>query len=174
MRQGSFLIEAMVGITLVVVGLLGIISLLVRSAGLNQNVYNRFIAANLAAEGIEVVKNVIDINVAQSRPWNDGINDGYYKLSHNCAILNEGSAGCAGIGGLNEGFETVMQRPPLFLLNNDGLYNYSSGGTTVFKRLVRVQNVSADEIRVNSFVRWQDRGLTSTINVEDLFFNWRP
>lgn len=69
--EGSLLIESMVGISLVIVGLMGIIGLVIRSFQLNDTVVNRFIAANLAGEGIEVVKNIIDTRIAQKIPWGE-------------------------------------------------------------------------------------------------------
>ena len=61
-NKGYILIEAIIAITIAVVGLLGIFSLLSRSLSLNRVVADRFVASYLVAESIEIVKNLVDNN----------------------------------------------------------------------------------------------------------------
>ena len=55
-RDGSLLIEALVGLTLVSVGLLCILILVTQSMKANENVVDRFIGSHLAGEGIEIAE----------------------------------------------------------------------------------------------------------------------
>ena len=63
--DGNLMIESIVAITLIVIGILGIMSLLAKSANLSHYVSHSFEATYLAAEGIEMVKNTLDTDVAR-------------------------------------------------------------------------------------------------------------
>lgn len=180
------MIEAMVAIVLAIVGLLGILNLIVNSLRFNTDVVNRFIAANLGAEGIEIVKNIIDINYAKNEPsWNQGIESGIYELSYNCASLDDQANHCLLIGNLDlaQNPDVVFRDRASFINFQNGLYDYQGNEPTVFKRIVIIENMdidfdgngfpSEDEIKVNVLTRWSERGRTFTVNLEDHFFNWR-
>ncbi|MFA5083927.1 MAG: hypothetical protein WC475_00875 [Candidatus Paceibacterota bacterium] len=155
MKKGQLLIESGVAISILVVGLLGIFGLLSRSLSLNNVVSSQYIASNLAAEGIEVVKNLIDGNVVQLDPWNQGINSGSYEVAYDSLALNP------------------SQDRYLLLDSTGNIYNYQTGQPTPFKRTIQIINVGSDEIRVNSIVDWQIKGGSYSVNLEDHFFNWR-
>src|SRR3989344_3592233 len=78
-RAGQMMIEALVALSIILVGLLGIFALVSRSISLNAVASSQYVAANLAAEGIEVVKNVIDSNAMQAPPgsvaWNKNVSN---------------------------------------------------------------------------------------------------
>ncbi len=178
------MVEAIVAVTLAMVGLLGILNLIIHSLGSNTDVVNRFIAANLGAEGVEVVKNIIDTNYAKKLPWNSGINPGVYELSYNCPSLDNQADHCVLIGDLGQNPQVLLDQRASPLNFHDGLYDYQAAGTaTVFKRIVMIDNLSidfdgdgfpaSDEIKVNVLTTWSEKGHNFTVNLEDHFFNWR-
>lgn len=149
-------------LTLVIVGLLGLISLLNRSLSLNTSVQNRFIAAALAAEGIEIVKNIIDTTAASpSGRGSNGISSGNFCLQYDSTSLSPaGSSGCG----------------KLKFDSSSGIYSQNGGGSdSVFTRMVSVSvnNVNANYIAVSSTVRWEARGQSGSVSVADRFYNWR-
>ncbi len=150
------MIESMVAISISTIGLLGIVGLLSQSLALNKDVGQKFVATYLAAEGIEVVKNLIDTNYTRGRSWNRGLNSGNWEVVWD---------------------DTSLERDDdryLFFDPDSGAYNYnSSGNQTQFKRQVMIDNISADEIKVVSRVNWSDRGDPKAVSLEDHFFNWR-
>lgn len=154
-KNGEALIEALIAITIIVVGLLGMYSLLARSLSLTRVVTDRYVAANLAAEGIEVVKNLIDTNVLELKPWNENMATGNYELSYNAAAL------------------VPFSGRPLLYNPLTGLYSYEFGGTvTNFTRQIILERIGSEEIKVNSLVSWLSRGgAIFEINLEDHFFN---
>lgn len=157
--RGQLLIESMIAISVMVVGLLGIFSLISQSLGLYRVAYEEYVAANLAAEGVEVVKNMIDTNIIVGGiPWNQGLaSDGDFGVQYDSRSL-----------------DPTLQSKALLYDASAGLYNYMSGTSTNFRRVVTVKNVSSDEIQVNSTVTWKSKGaVTLNINLEDHFFNWR-
>ncbi|MBI2013261.1 MAG: hypothetical protein HYS87_00255 [Candidatus Colwellbacteria bacterium] len=156
-RGGQLLVEAVIALTLVTIGLLGIFSLLSNSFGMHRVATNQYIASTLAAEGIEVVKNIIDRNaLLDGVAWNSGISNGSYEVDYTSEELTAAS-------GQILKFEEARG------------YGYWAGGEkTIFTRTVVVENLSDDEIKVNSIVEWRDRSrLDMEVNVEDRFFNWR-
>ena len=167
-REGSLLVESIVGISIAVVGLLGILGLLSRSLAINKDVGQKFIATYLAAEGIEVVKSLIDMDYADGNPWNDTVKGGSggsvgsYEVSYDSIVLDAVSG------------NSLLFNPA------DGTYSYMGGNPTLFTRTVNILEIDnnsdggTDEIKVNSIVRWSARGSTQEINLENHFFDWRP
>ena len=152
---GQLLIESGIAISILIVALLGILGLLSRSLGLNNVVSSQYIASNLASEGIEVMKNLIDSNIVQLRPWNEGIDSGFYEVAFDSLAVNQ-------------------DQSRFLLFDSAGNnYNYQTGQPTFFKRVIEVENIGADEIKVNSRVNWQIKGVSYSVNLEDHFFNWR-
>lgn len=156
-NKGQLLIESLIGISLIVVGLLGVFSLLSQSLGLRRVASERYIATYLAAEGIEVVKNIIDTNHLNSVPWNQGVNtNGDYEVEYNSAFLQP------------------FQNRAFYYHPENGLYDYNAGNVTLFKRKISIVSISSEEVRVNSKIDWITRGGGEfSIDLEDHFFNWR-
>jgi len=153
------MVEALVAMTIIVVGLLGIFTLLSRSLNLNRVVANQYIGANLAAEGMELFKNLIDRNVMQGLPFNSGacLTIGDHSLDYN----DTHASGC----GYKDSF---------LLFDQNGHYGYDQGEPTTFRRTITISQPDPDEIRVTSRVTWVNRGDEQfEISLEDHFFNWR-
>ncbi len=155
-RRGQVVVESLVALGILTVGFLGILTLLSRSISLNRVVSDNYTATYLAAEGLEVVKNIIDTNVIQNRPWNSGFSNGDFEVQYASALL-----------------EATQSRFLLFDPSQN-LYSYGGSVVTPFTRTIRVALVGGNEIKVNSIVSWSSRGGEYDINLEDHFFNWRP
>jgi Flp pilus assembly pilin Flp len=156
-EKGNLMIEAVVGLTLITVGMLGVFSLISSSLKTSQEVGNRFIAANLAAEGVEVVKNIIDTNVAQRRSFNAGISSGDYMINYDSTSLNS----------LSDSY---------LYLDNNGTYSHSGGSKTIFRRVISVTDRaggSQSYIGINSKVIWSEAGNVKEVSIEDRFYEWR-
>lgn len=156
------LVEMMIASTLLVVGLFGVFAVLSQSLGLNRVAANQYIASHLAAEGIEVTKNILDTNFINQDPWNVGFGDGVYTVAFDSAELEETS-------------EDESRQPFLRYSESSKQYGYSSSwDQTSFKREISIENISTDEIKVTSRVYWSDRGgIDFDVTVEDRFMNWR-
>lgn len=155
-RSGQMMVEAMVAITIVVVGLLGIFSLTSRSLSLNQVITSQYVASNLSAEGIEVVKNILDRNIIQRRPWNEGISPGEFEVDYASTATS------------------IFNNRKLNFDPATGFYSYAAGTPTTYLRKITVDQISPDELHVRSIVDWTTRdGGAFQIITEDRFFNWR-
>jgi type II secretory pathway pseudopilin PulG len=165
-EKGQILIETMVALAMVVIGLLGLLNLLSSSIGLNKVVSDQYVASYLTAEGIEIVKNIVDNNVANSDPYNLGLNPGTYEVDYNSTQLS--------------GASPSSLRNLQFDENGTKKYTYLPTGpdpsATNFKRMITVSLRSGgDELVVQSEINWISRG-GAALNVilEDHFYNWRP
>ncbi len=166
MKRGYLLIESMVAITVIVVGLLGIFALLSRSLSLNRVINDRYVASYLAAEGIEIIKNLIDNNVLAGDAWNKNLNEGNYQFDYSTAIL---PASCGGI------CDKVF-----YWDAGQKIYGLDpTGQKTNFVRKISIKPIAdqsglTQSLQVNSVVDWKTRGGASfSINLEDHFYNYR-
>lgn len=152
--SGEMMVEAIVACSIIVVGLLGVFTLLSKSLTTNRIVEAKYIGTNLASEGIELVKNLIDRNVMKGDPWNNGIADGKYEMDFNDLSLSS--------------YTGQLIRFDF----SSGYYSYDSGAATTFKREIIIQNISNNEIKVVSKVDWATHGGGDVV-LEDHFFRWR-
>lgn len=156
---GQVLVEALVAVSILTVGLLGILTLFARSLSLNRVISDNYTATYLAAEGIEVVKNLIDVNRIQGRAWNANFSDGDFEVEYSTSALP-----------LSSNQDRFLRYDP-----STHHYSYSGSTQTNFRRSVSIALVGSEELKVNSTVDWTTRGGGSfTINLEDHFYNWRP
>jgi hypothetical protein len=166
--KGQVLNEALVAMGIITVGVLGMVGFLSRAIGQGKYIADQTAAVNLAAEGIEVAKNILDGNAVQGRPWNSGFNiAGYYEVDYTSETM----------GGLVSATdnENVLRYLSLATYNNANFYRYGGGGTvTGFKRSVRIQQISDSQIRATAKVYWRARGdlLREVSLVSDMYY-WR-
>ncbi len=158
-NSGQVLIESIVAISIGIVGLLGFLHLLTQAVTINKNVGQQFVATYLAAEGIEVVKGLIDANYVNERAWNDGFSsDGSYEIQYDDTALRSTTG-------------NKLYYHPL-----TGIYDYSSTGAlqTQFQRTVRYENLrSGQELKIVSVVEWATRDDIEEVKLESHFFDWR-
>lgn len=171
-EDGQVLVEAIIAISIIVVGLLGTFELLSRSLSLNRIIGDQYAAANLATEGIEIVRNLIDNNLLRGSVWNSGIGNGVYEIMYNdTALLRQLSTSA-----VNCTMEFIQPNANFLTFDSStNLYGYSLPTQTNYKRAICVETLSGgNELKINSIVTWISRGGAAlNINLEDHFFNWR-
>lgn len=172
-RQGNILIESIVSISLILIGLLGVFGLITHSVRQNKDVNLRTTASYLAAEGIEVMKNIVDTDVVSKEvPWNATVGSNTfetYEIQYDSDNNPEFSP--IPLGG-------ASSSTPLVIDNETGLYGYSNGGdetqTPFFRTVsISVPETNPDEMHVVSEVLWQERSGSRTVRLETIFMNWR-
>lgn len=166
-RSGQSLVEAMIAISLLLIGFLGTITLINRSVGLTRVVADTYVGTYLASEGIEVTKNLIDANYIANRNFNNGfalcVNGCDWELENDTTWENKPPQPYT--------TGTAFTFDPF-----TGRYSYANSGiATTFKRKVTVtlKGSTGNEISVVSRVDWKARGGgISSVSLEDHFFNW--
>src|SRR3989344_3246346 len=161
-NKGYFLIELMIAISILTVGFLGFLTLVSRAISTNRVISDYLTANYLAAEGIELIKNVIDTNYLRPMtPFNQGLaNNGDYEMDY-----------------YDSGPTNVTGSPANFLYYKNGFYSYDASGNQMpFKRTINIYSdiATPDKMKVKSTVTWISRGgNTMEIYLEDYFFNWK-
>lgn len=152
---GFTIVEALVALVVLTVALGPALILTSNVSSTAAAVKNNLIAANLAQEGIEVVRGIRDTNWFAGNAFDNGLSGGTYRVEWNSSsVLSLGS------------------NPPI--KENNGLYNYTSGTDTVFRRTITISKINASELRIISEITWLERGNRArSIKAESHLFNWK-
>lgn len=164
----------MVALSVLTVAFLGGFELLSRSLNVNKQASDQVVGLYLAAEGIELVKNLIDANILQRNTWNCGFAAGTFHLS--ITSVSSGPGTCPG--------QALDPAGPDRLYYRDArmLYTHNSNPPRVptrYNRQIIIQfGTNPDEMIVTSHV-WMTEttsggGTTWSVDLEDHFLNWRP
>ena len=173
-RSGNSILEAVVAVSILVVALVGIMQLTARSLKANELVADHFIAAQLAGEGIELVRNFLDGKQTDGVQWKDlegYLFTGAYEMSADTLTtpVRKGDLFWRSITKLT--FDSIGP-----------IYSYTYGDETKFTRTILVEwgdectTLSGTEyasVTVRSIVSWLARGESVTSTVADRFASWR-
>lgn len=164
--QGQLLIEALVAISVLMIGTMAVFGVLSQSLSLNRVAADQYVAANLASEGVEIIKNLVDSGYDSSiqRAFTEPVEA---MLDKRCAVdINTVSGdGC-----------TAPE--PLKFTEATGFYSIDGDSPTKFLRYAEVSYhddpIRGEYMEVHSTVEWGRRGgVESTITVTDTLYNWR-
>ena len=156
--RGFTLVEVIVSIgiiSLVLVGVMLSISLSLSSAARAKN---NLIAASLAQEGLEIVRNIRD------KDWHSGGGFGV-SLANGNYLVDWNS-------------QSLLSFSDSFLKKDAaGLYGYLTGQDTIFKRKIIIedspQNPATVEKTAKVEISWQEKSGPKTIQAELRLFNWK-
>ncbi|MDP1689241.1 MAG: hypothetical protein Q8L47_03900 [bacterium] len=181
MGSGQLLIEALVSISIILVGLVGVLNLLANSMRLNRIVSDQYTAVYLASEGIEVIRNIVDTNIASDRitgdnTWSDNVN---CRLGYNTCNNDDGCS----INYNETLIDSDNAKPNKHQKNHptdfnpvrfDGTYynnkNLPQNQMTPFTRNVCVR-LFGSELRVRSVVKWKSSGGGDfKVELNDVFY----
>lgn len=171
-QRGFSLLETVVALGILVVGIGGAVGLVSQSLANISAIKNKAIAANLAQEGIEVVRNFRDENWLKDCDWRTGgscgsgqagidLNvDGDYRVQYNGTSLIAYAV-------------TPLQLNSSGYYGYNGQFSFSGGQDTVFKRKISISTISVNQIKVVATIDWAERGGTRSMVIEDRLYNWK-
>jgi len=172
-KNGFTLLEVIIAVFIIAVGVAGVAKImpsLIVDSSVNQS---RLVAAYLAQEGIEIVRNIRDTNWLENQyggspvAWDDGFSP--------CISAN---------GGCDIDYYGVAAPPIIHPFSGTGLklaitpspagYNHSFGNdTTKFVRKITIdKNATNDILTVTVNVSWDDRGKHYDFPVQDKLYKW--
>lgn len=154
-NKGFTLLETIVAVGVIMIGLMAVLVLANNSLSFVSLIKDRLVAVNLTSEGLEVARNIRDNNWLQSLAWNSGLANGDYNITYNSLSLSP------------------YADTELLVNTSNGLYNYTSGSPSGFKRKISIANLSVYELRIVATVTWQRKGVSYTSSAEEHLFNWK-
>ena len=193
--KGFTLLETMVALSVILAAVVGPVSLITRGLLSFSISKNKVIAANLAQEGIELVRLVRENNIACDLlngpgvwSWNRDPEGG--TISRLKAGVDIGSfvgVACGGATLRIPRLSASCSGPLLFetdpALENYGTYGYRSGAATAFRRCVEIVTPPdspdpdilpvSDQMDVISMVTWQERSGERNMILRERLYNWR-
>lgn len=166
-EKGQILTEAVVAMSIMIVGVIGVFGFVTKAISQGRFIADQTAAVNLAAEGVEVTKNILDANALKPFPfdWRLGFNSGFYRADYTSRTLTAvGSHDSA---------------PYLSFDPNTGFYGYNAGRPTTFKRSIQIETVPDGrgeiiEVKVISRVTWKGQNnRLNDVSIATNMFNWR-
>jgi len=202
-KQGFTLVEVLIAIGVFTVGIMGAFTLALANINTIAENFNRVLAANMAREGVEIVRNMRDSNWLKQDAneycgsyicsWDYGLDAGFYYIDYSDAGLT--SFSCPDIDTCIQGCTNAAVCT--FYLNGNFYDHTISSNITNMSRIIQIENICLNDsgaspiesysssacstlglekigIRVTSRVRWA-RQQTEFFDIDavELMYNWR-
>ena len=189
-QSGMTFMEVIVAVTVLIVGVIGGLTLTIFNLNTSVASEGKLMAANLAREGIEVIRQFRDSNWLGNDDWNNGFSGiGRLIVEFDPAgnIWSITEVDVAGIVSCTE--------CQLYYDSADGIFSHSSAGeATGYKRLITINEICwqdsiEDEAVLNygsqcsantlvgyqltTEVVWRDNNLDRTLSIIDRIYDWR-
>lgn len=173
-NKGISIIESLVAISIIAVGIIGVVSLVLQAIQVQYINKNALIASQLAQEGMEIVRNIRDEN------WLIA-NQNYYEyiaqpgVTMNYAVdifdVDGSTPSLQNVTGINDANTNLKKCEDYFYHENS--YPCSTPTPTIFKRMITTNLNSLDDyIEVVCLIQWLDRGKSYQFTTKELLYNW--
>ncbi|MDP3784959.1 MAG: hypothetical protein Q8R12_02680 [bacterium] len=163
--KGFSLLETLVAVGILIGAVLGPLSLASSSINAASLAKNQIIAANLAAEAMEVARNKRDSNIFQGVDWLSGFSSclepGFCFLD-----MSQISPYDYEIGSCAPDCPALKRNPA------NGLFNVGTGEETGFVRKITMASLASGEVRVRVEVSWKEKNSTPSFVLETYLFRW--
>jgi len=155
LETGFTLLEVMIAISFITVGIGGAFAVIQKNFTIISVAGSQLTAAYLAQEGVEIVKNIRDTNWIKKNNWDQGIDiESDYEADYDDISL-------------------TAYNGEYLNLNEQGLYGYSPGTATKFKRKITITDKTADSLKITVKVIWEEKGREHNFKVQTLLYNWK-
>ena len=168
MTKGFTLAEVIVAIFILTVGIIGVSALITSTISSAIHSSNKLVAAYLAQEGIEIIRNIRDTNwIQQSTNWDEGLTicsagcEADYNIStaEDPTLTSYGSGRFLYIDGTNRFYRYIDIPGP-------------SDAVTKFKRKITITSIDVDTLNVSAFVSWEEKGIPYTVTAKEYLYDW--
>jgi len=167
-------LEILVVFSLIMIGIIGVASLMLQNIKAQNVNRNYLVSSMLAQEGLELVRNIRDNNwLDSSAEWHEYI----YNAGGDNTYTVVATTTNAGLPDIRDfGPDAVTDAGARLRL--DGFYNHSSGEYTPFYRLITVTaeppaSTDPDYLKVEAHVQWQEKGATHNYKASCQLTPWR-
>lgn len=160
-QNGFSIIEILAAISIIVLGMIGLLSLSLQSLTVINSNREVLTAGELAREGLELIKNKRDTNWLAGNGWLTGLANGNYIMSYDDTL----STSVADIS---------VPATTLYIDANGYYSHHSAGGAaTIFKRLISITGSSVASTTVTSLVKYQIKGATKQYKLVTVLYDWK-
>jgi Tfp pilus assembly protein PilV len=156
-----------VAISIFTVSVLALLSILSQGISSTNSTKKKVIAAYLAEEGVELIRNKRDTLVISSSTAQVGWNSFSTTTSSTC----NGTTGCY-VDDSNTLVACGSTCPTLKYDSTNGKYNYTTGVDSGYTRKITTTLISADERKITSLVSWPQGLGSSSVTFSENLFNW--
>lgn len=154
-KEKSFtLLEMIFAIFFLTVVFLSVFSLITQLIIGSSISSQNLIAAYLAQEGMELVRNIRDTNLLEGKDWREGLGEGEWQIDFNDSNL-------------------LPYNGDFLKINDEGFYHYGGGRESPYKRKITISQSEPDVLKVEVQVFWQERGREHQLKAEGRLYNWR-
>lgn len=163
-NRGQTIVEVLIVSLIITVGLVGALGVFSQFYSLHQLRSEQITATYLAAEGIELVKNLIDTNYIKSASWNSdlsGCDASDCSIDYNDSSLKS--------GGDQQLYMDTSD------LSTSGLYSHDiSSKSSPYTRTIKITSkLNGEAMEVVSTVNWQIRGKNYDVELKTYFYDWK-
>lgn len=191
-QTGLTLIEVIIALAVITTGVISSLTLTSYNLTTVFASETRLVAANLAREGIEAVRQLRDSNWLAGYPWNQGIAEaGTYRLTVNFNPENNFWATQSQQADIDNCADCQLY------FDDSGVYSHNdSGAVTVYKRLIALRQICWQEgvnnevimeagqscpggasplvgYQVEALVKWTEVSRTHQLTVIDRLYDWK-
>ncbi|MFH0819368.1 MAG: prepilin-type N-terminal cleavage/methylation domain-containing protein [Patescibacteria group bacterium] len=196
-QRGQTLIEVIIAVSIMLIGIISIVSLSITSRMISTISSQELLAAHLAREGVEVIRNIRDSNWLQRQ--SDGTTSWdaeLYSGTDYTAVAIFKYTGTSPVGGqwtLNWTPNSTSHAMTKIYLNIGHIYTSYTGATpevTPYRRLITLNPICSDGsiitsstctasgltkvgIQVISRVEWSDREKKHNKTAEERIYDWK-
>lgn len=160
------IIEIIVVLFIISIGLIGILSLIVQNIESQSYNQKNLVAYQLSQEGVEIIRRQRDTNWNLGQDFNENLAPSsgtvyQYYMDYNDSLP----------------IQVFDSLPRELKIDADGFYVHDpvslSATTSGFSRLISVELLDPDRLRVLSGVYWNDSGRNYSYTAETLLYDWR-
>jgi len=155
----------LVALTILSVAIVPAYALSTSSVDIAFSIRNNMTAANLAQEGVEVIRAMRDANWFNSLPHDTGLTG----CATGCRVQWNSTA-----------VIPIGSNPVLSIQNDTGVYFYPViprfSIPSIFRRVITITSdtsLPSKKIKIESEVTWTERGRDKSIKVESHLFDWK-
>jgi len=167
-HKGFTLLETIVALSVIVGAMSGPVTLTTRGIFTAKFAKNKLVAANLAQEGLEIIRQCRDNSILLNWPGGfASIGTGDWQVD----VLGNTINSCP----LSPFTATVLLRD-----EDSGLYNYSTGDDSLFTRRITTQinfdcdgSAGSNRFCATSRVTWSEGGIDRVMTLREALYNWR-
>jgi len=166
-NSGISILEVVVAIMIITMGMVGVLSLVIQNVEAQYINKNVLMASGLAQEGLELVRNIRDLNWLT--PGNDPIigwkqnivGDGTYTMDY------------GGLASIKMAVNSIDEAGARLYVDSKGLYTHTVTAVAAnFYRLITVVD-NIDYLDVKCAIRWKDGTQDHNYTAETYLYNWR-